>query len=213
MPYTPPDAPTNLVVVGAGPTAIDLAWDLHPNTDGDLAGFEVYRDGALIATVADPVATGYTDNSVVQGNTYDYYIVAVDSSYNRSTPSNTVTASAALRTVNVTFQVTVPAWTPVGSSVYIAGSLSQLDGGLPDWDPGAVVLTDLGGGVWEITLTGLEGTSIEYKYTLGSWDFVEKGPACEEIANRTLTLDYGSDGNQLVADTVPNWRNVAPCGN
>ena len=28
-----------------------------------------------------------------------------------------------------------------------------------------------------------------------------------------LTLAYGSDGTQTVNDTVPNWRNVAPCGN
>jgi len=33
------------------------------------------------------------------------------------------------------------------------------------------------------------------------------------VANRLLTLSYGSDGTQNVDDTVPNWRNVAPCGN
>ena len=103
--------------------------------------------------------------------------------------------------------------TPAGSTVYIAGTLSRLDGGLPDWDPGAVSLTAVSGGLWTITLTGDEGTSIEYKYTLGSWDFVEKGASCEELSNRTLTLEYGSDGQQVVNDTVANWRNVAPCGN
>ena len=66
---------------------------------------------------------------------------------------------------------------------------------------------------WTITLNGNEGTALEYKYTLGSFDFVEKGSVCDEIANRQLTLTYGSTGNQTVTDSVPNWRNVTPCGN
>ncbi len=66
---------------------------------------------------------------------------------------------------------------------------------------------------WTITLTGKEATQIEYKYALGSFDYVEKDGGCGEIANRLLTLSYGSNGVQQVNDTVPNWRNVAPCGN
>ena len=42
---------------------------------------------------------------------------------------------------------------------------------------------------------------------------VEKDAACGEINNRQLTLSYGATGAQTVNDTVPNWRNVAPCGN
>ena len=64
-----------------------------------------------------------------------------------------------------------------------------------------------------VTLTFDEGTQIEYKYTLGSWDYVEKGAACEEISNRTATIWYGTDGTMVLADTVLNWRNVSPCGN
>jgi hypothetical protein len=76
-----------------------------------------------------------------------------------------------------------------------------------------VALTQTGPNQWSITLTGKETTQIEYKYTLGSWDYVEKGAACDEIANRQLTLTYGVSGVQIVNDSVPNWRNVAPCGN
>ena len=42
---------------------------------------------------------------------------------------------------------------------------------------------------------------------------VEKDGACGEIANRQLTLSYGTNGVQTVNDTAQNWRNVAPCGN
>ena len=97
--------------------------------------------------------------------------------------------------------------------MYIAGFLDRLDGGHPQWNPGGVVLTRVDATHWTITFTGKETTQIEYKYTLGSWDFVEKDGACGEINNRQLTLSYGATGTQEVNDTVPNWRNVAPCGN
>ena len=100
---------------------------------------------------------------------------------------------------------------PVAS--HIAGFLDRLDGGLPQWDPGAVSLTRVDATHWTITFTGKETTQLEYKYTLGDWDHVEKDGACGEIGNRMLTLAYGATGTQTVNDTVQNWRNVAPCGN
>jgi glycosidase/fibronectin type 3 domain-containing protein len=211
---TPPAAPTNLIVTSASPAAVSLGWDAHPNTDGDLAGFEIYRDSTLLATVEDSSATSYTDSAVTENQTYTYYIIAFDSSFNRSEQSNSVTATAEPRTVTLIFTVTVPSTTDgTGRSVYIAGFLDRLHGGLPQWDPAGVVLTRVDATHWTITLTGDEGVQIEYKYTLGSWDYVEKDGACGEIANRQLTLSYGVDGNMQVNDTVPNWRNVAPCGN
>jgi hypothetical protein len=76
-----------------------------------------------------------------------------------------------------------------------------------------VVLTRVDATHWTMTLTGKEFTQLEYKYALGDWDHVEKGATCDELANRLLTLSYGTDGAQLVNDAVLNWRNVAPCGN
>jgi hypothetical protein len=122
-------------------------------------------------------------------------------------------AVAQRRTVTVTFNLTVPDTTDAtGKSVYIAGTLDRLDGGLPQWNPSGVVLTPVDATHWTITLTGDESTEIEYKYTLGSWNYVEKGAACDELANRPLTLTYGADGAQTVNDTVLNWRNVSSCG-
>jgi len=125
-----------------------------------------------------------------------------------------VSAKAELRTVTLTFNVTVPASTDgTGRTVHIAGFLDRLDGGYPQWDPGAVQLTRLDSTHWTIPFTGKENTQIEYKYTLGDWEHVEKGASCDELGNRQLTLTYGTDGTQAVDDTVLNWRNVAPCGN
>jgi hypothetical protein len=118
------------------------------------------------------------------------------------------------RTVTVVFNVTVPASTDgTGRSVFITGFLSRLATGLPEWHPGWTTLTRVDATHWTITLTGPENILLEYKYTLGDWDHVEKDNACLEISNRQITLTYGATGTQTVNDTVANWRNVAPCGN
>ena len=63
---------------------------------------------------------------------------------------------------------------------------------------------------WTLVLTGDAGTSIQYKYVLGDWAFVEKDGNCNDISNRSLTI---STGGSVVNDKVDNWRNVSSCGN
>jgi chitodextrinase len=212
---TPPATPANLQVLSSSLANIAIAWDAVTG-DPTLYGYEVLRgstSGGPYAIIATTTNNAYTDSAVIANTTYFYVVRAIDTSYNRSGFSNEVSGVAKLRKVNVTFNVTVPATTDAtGFSVHIAGTLNLLDGGLPQWDPGATALTRVDSTHWAITLTGNEGVHLEYKYTLGSWDFVEKGAACDEIANRQLTLTYGSNGNQTANDTVLNWRMVAPCG-
>ncbi len=206
---TAPDAPTNLTVTGTTTDSISLAWDTHPNTDGDLYGFEVWRrdltDGETsftrVTLLTGPTLTAYTDTTVTADHEYEYYITAVDNNVNASGPSNTVTATAEMRIVAVTFRVNVPNPTP--GTVYIAGSLPS---GYPFWNPGGLALAEVSPGVWEVTIDALDGAVIEYKYARGSWETVEKGALHEEIANRSVTAAYGTNGTQLVTDTVANWR-------
>ena len=211
-----PAAPANLNVVSASPAGIELAWDAVAG-DPTLYGYEIRRgttSGGPYTTIGFSSSPAFTDSGVDEGATYVYVVRSVDTSFNRSGPSNEVQATAELRTVSVVFTITVPASTDgTGRSVYIAGTLSRFDGGHPDWDPGAVVTSRVDATHWTITLTGLEANQIEYKYTLGDWDHVEKDGACGEIGNRLLTLSYGATGTQNVNDVVLNWRNVAPCGN
>jgi len=166
---------------------------------------------AILARVTD---ASYTDTTVAEGRTYYYVVRSVDMSFNHSGNSTEVNATAQARMVSLVLNVSVPSGTPTDKSVHIAGTLSRL-GNYPDWNSSAVALSPTGTGAWTITFTAIEGTQIEYKYTLGSPDFfdVEKGANCEEINNRLLTLSYGANGTQTVNDTVLNWRNVSPCGN
>jgi glycosidase len=213
---TAPAVPTGLTVVSASPAGIELSWDAVA-ADPTLYGYEVLRGdapGGPYALVATTSSTSYTDTNVTEGQSFYYVVRAVDTSFNRSAPSSEVSATAELRTVTLTFNVTVPASTDgTGRSVYIAGFLDRLDGGLPQWDPGGVVLSRVDATHWTITFTGKESTQLEYKYTLGDWEHVEKDASCGEVSNRLLTLSYGATGTQTVNDVVPNWRNVAPCGN
>jgi len=209
----PPSAPQNLQVTGASPKTVSLLWSAVTG-DPNLYGYEVLRGsqaGGPYSIIATTTATTYTDSNVLSGTTYFYVVRAIDLYYNRSGPSNEVNATAKQRKVAITFNVTVP--TSTNATVHIAGTLNLLDGNLPMWDPGATQLTKVDSTHWTITLTGNEGVQLQYKYTLGSWNYVEKGSACDEIANRMITLTYGDNGVQTESDIVPNWRNVSPCGN
>jgi glycosidase len=204
---TPPAVPANLHVVESAPSFIRLAWDAVP--DADLYRYEVYRGDASggpyskVANVLAP-ASAYTDWDVANGSTYYYVVLAADTSFNPSAYSDEVEATAQARAVEVTFNATLPGTTPDGEDIYIAGSLNG-------WDPAGTLMTrtDL---FATITLTMYEGDALEYKYTRGSWTYVEKGAACEEIANRTATVVYGTDGTMALDDTVLNWRNTGTCG-
>lgn len=208
---TPPAVPTGLVVLTAGPAEVQLGW--QPVTgDPTLHGYEVGRRPAGssegFTVVGATTGTSFTDTTASQGSSYEYAVRAVDSSANASAWSAPVTANPDTRQVSLVLTVTVP----TGSTpVHLAGSLAVLGGA--DWDPAQGRMTQLSDTQWQVTLTGAEGTSIQYKYALASWDFVEKDGACGEIDNRTLTLAWGNSGTMTVNDTVANWRNVAPCGN
>jgi hypothetical protein len=212
---TPPAVPGGLVVTSATPSSITLGWTAIAG-DPSLYGYEVLRGdtaGGPYALIATTTEASYADGAVVEGRTYHYVVRALDLSFNRSGNSTEVSATAQARTVTLVVTVTVPATTDgTGRSVHVAGTLDRLDGGLPQWDPGGVALTRVNATTWTITLTGREGVAIEYKYTLGTWEYVEKDGGCGELANRQLILSYGATGTQTVNDTVLNWRNVAPCG-
>jgi len=84
--YFPP-APRNLTAI-AGNGAVYLNWNSPLGATPD--GYNIYRSGELLNTI--PIETIYfTDNDVVNGTTYSYYVSAIYAS-GESLPSNTVNA-------------------------------------------------------------------------------------------------------------------------
>jgi hypothetical protein len=87
---TAPTAPANLVAQANVGTRVDLSWS--PSTDNvAVTGYEVYRDGALLATVGN--VTAYADMLVAALVPYQYTVRALDARANRSQPSNTATVT------------------------------------------------------------------------------------------------------------------------
>ena len=201
-----PSTPTGLTAGDTSPSAITLAWT--GNTDIDLAGYELFRGGERIAQL-DAATTSFTDSTVLADQTYEYAVLAFDTSFNRSSMSASVTATAAYRMVEVTFRVRVPAGSP--GQVFLAGGFPEP---LPFWTPGGIPMTPTGmPGVWETTLSLLDGTAVEYKFTRGTWEKVEKeADGNTEIANRELTTAFGDDGIQVIEDTVVSWRDPLVVG-
>ena len=197
-------AATTLALDGTTAGSISLSWAL--NSEPDMAGYELYRQNiatpgfSKIATTA--VISSYVDTDVVTGETYDYYLKAFDTSFNRSPASNTVQATAEARFVDVTFRVAVPEYTP--GTVYIVGDIDEWG----PWNPGKAAMTQVGSSnVWTYTLPILDGTQLQYKYTRGSWETVESWGSIIALNNRQLTISYGDDGTMLVDNTATDWGN------
>ncbi|TAJ98873.1 MAG: alpha-amylase [Chloroflexota bacterium] len=202
---TAPAAPTDLAVSDWGASFIALDWTAP--ADLDVVEYAIYRseDGGafgILATIA-AASTEYTDDSVAGGAEYTYRVTALDPSLNESAPSNEVTQVAEPKLVAVTFRVRVPDSTPADATIYIPGSIPLLGPWTPDRQP----MVNQGGGIWEVTLQILDGTSLEYKYTRGSWDKVEWWGSIVNVANRHATIVYGASGTQLVDDTATDYGN------
>jgi fibronectin type 3 domain-containing protein len=83
----PPAVPVGLMAV-AGVNSIELAW--QPNTEEDLAGYQVYRstEGGAPERIAGPVdAPNFSDHTVEIGKKYSYTITAIDRTGNESAHS------------------------------------------------------------------------------------------------------------------------------
>jgi len=201
-----PPSPGSVVVKVVSAASLTLGW--KPVTTADLFRYEVYRGttpGGPYEAAGTATEPSFTDDRVEPGRSYVYVVRAVDTSFNRSADSEEVAAAAQAREVAVTFTVHLPATTPAADTVYIAGDFQG-------WDPGGTPMARLDARTWTITLPFTEGDPPQYKYTRGSWETVEKDPSCGEIPNRTITVTYGSDGSQQVADTVGKWRDIDQCG-
>jgi alpha-amylase len=110
-------------------------------------------------------------------------------------------ATAAIETVTVT----VPSSTT--GTVYLAGTLSSLGEGAADWAPAGISMTQLSSTKWTATITATADTTLSYKYDLdGSWSNVEETASCGYVANRSMSIDGGTQ-----VDTVAAWDGVSSC--
>jgi predicted alpha/beta superfamily hydrolase len=105
---------------------------------------------------------------------------------------------------NVFIIQNLPINTPQNAVIYMAGSLNS-------WNPADVNYTfHLNAqNKHELKLNLNAGTSIEFKFTLGSWDTCEKGSNGEEISNRK----YTAKANDTVYFNIANWASLTNTNN
>lgn len=127
----PPTAPSGLTVTGKTSTSVSLAWTASADNVG-VAGYDVYRDGALAGTTA---STAYTASGLAPGTTYVFTVKARDAAGNVSADSNALSVT--------TDTVSTPGWQ--ANTSYTAGDLvtynnvtykcRQSHTSLPGWEP------------------------------------------------------------------------------
>ncbi|MEO7912846.1 MAG: Ig-like domain-containing protein, partial [Roseiflexaceae bacterium] len=228
-----PGAPVASIDFGA--SSLTVKWSAV--TASDLAEYRVYRGttpGGQSATPLAIVAAGtlsYVDSTVGAGQTYYYTVKAYDTSLNASPASNEVSHKVEPKLIQVTFRVKVPSFTPAADTIYITGQSPAVSpdplcgycGGNPAT---AMHETAPGSQIWEITLGIPDGTQVNYKYTRGTYDFVEEWGTITGIINRVNSLvrpNSPTDLTQLFDDTsdtnpddshkaVQNWRDALVSG-
>ncbi|MDI6734803.1 MAG: CARDB domain-containing protein [bacterium] len=82
-------APTGLIAI-PGKAIVDLSWS--PNPEKNLAGYNLYRDGANINTELILITT-YRDTGLVNGVSYTYTVTATDKEGSESNPSTPASAT------------------------------------------------------------------------------------------------------------------------
>jgi metallo-beta-lactamase class B len=97
----------------------------------------------------------------------------------------------------------VPANTPKDAAIHIAGSFNG-------WNPGAPAyrLSAQPGGGFGITLPDSVRGTIEFKFTLGSWETVETSASGDDVANRSFEIPQ--TGAATYTATVAAWRDGKP---
>lgn len=98
---------------------------------------------------------------------------------------------------SVTFRV-LPDSLPDSGQVFITGNQDLLG----NWSPGEAVLQPQPDGSWRRTFSFPSGTSLEYKFTRGSWRSEAVDAAGLEYPNFSLMVT----GDTVITVTVPGWR-------
>lgn len=114
---TAPSTPTGLTGQYSG-GAVSLSWSASKDDVG-VAGYNIYRGGALIGTSTQ---TSYQDSQVSSGSTYAYTVAAYDAAGNVSPQSSSVSVTT---TSNSGTDTTAPS-APTGLSGRYSGSTITL---------------------------------------------------------------------------------------
>jgi hypothetical protein len=137
-------------------------------------------------------------------------------SVNGGTVNDTVAnwgGPAACGNSTAVINVTVPASTPSGATVYLSGNYDVLGTGIPasdDWIANDYPMTKTGTNTWTLTITGVPPAAFQYKFTLGSWSTVEETSSCGFVSNRNFGINT-ANATFTASNTVAAWQGSGGC--
>ncbi len=102
--------------------------------------------------------------------------------------------------MRVTFLVTTPDNTPKSAQIFATGNHKKLS----KWSPKGVALQKVGKNQYQKSFLFKKGAVLNFKFTRGNWDTVEKDEKFHEYPNRLLRVKKG----QVVHYKVENWADM-----
>lgn len=124
--------------------------------------------------------------------------------------------------VSVSFTVDMTGITVDPAGVHLAGNFNDPDyagatyptdynAAYPNWDPAAIAMVDLGGGLWNVTLQ-LQPATYEFKFINGNnWPGSETVPTTCRATGTENRFVVAPEGGDFVDYTVC-WQSCAACG-
>jgi hypothetical protein len=167
-----PSAPSSLTVTTDQENSATLKWSTSSGGVGGVAAYKIVRNGSVVASVSAGTAS-YLDTTISPGVQYAYWIVAVDTAGNDSTPSPAVTTNLDQKGQG-SFEL---------SSRYGATYCRQVGSG-PNNQHSYLQCTVFNGTTWTDHTSGLE----DWGYTIG-WAWVS------DHGNPTYCRQVGSGPN------------------
>ena len=98
---------------------------------------------------------------------------------------------------NITINV-IASKLPPSSTIYITGNHEEI----ADWNPSAIALTHFQNNTWSKTFPVEEGSQLEYKFTLGSWETEALNEEGEVLSNFT----YKVKCDTVLIIEINNWK-------
>jgi len=116
---TNPAVPGTPTKTASSYTTISFSWDASAaGANCTLAGYHVYRDGAIVGDVTS--GTSFTDSGLTSGTSYSYTVKAFDTSGNVSTSSTAANLTSKTDDMAPTTPVSVTAAAPDAASVNLS---------------------------------------------------------------------------------------------
>jgi len=194
-----PSAPVQLAAANVTSSSVDLSWSASTDNIG-VTGYDIYQDGVKIAVTP---STSYTVSGLAASTTYSFTVKARDAAGHVSAASTALAVTTTAPPLQgQTFEVTVPANTPLGADIYLY--VHGLNNSWSVNDP-AYKLTRKANGTYSISLNVPIGTTFHFNLSRGTWGSMETSSGGGYVGPRAHTV---TSSTQLTQVTVARWGDL-----